>query len=441
MMTPSSHLTARPPYRLTAGVALTLAACAHIEPPPGGPPDAEPPFVTAVTPDSGAIVPGFDGDAIIRFNEVIEERAGGGRGARTGIGAMVLLSPVRGEVKVSWKRDAIAVRPDRGWEPGRIYHLEVLPGVRDLRGNVMEEGRRIIFSTGPDIVATTLAGVAVDWQRGAMLAGALIDARPAGDSVGYRTTADSTGRFSLESVPPGAYVVYAVQDQNRNMRLDGREAHDSALVTLDSTARVELWTLQRDTIPPRVRNVRQADSLAAHVELSQPVDPYQPVDSLLVRVRALPDSNDVSVVALWRPAAYDSILTAARAAARDTAADTTAADTAARARDTVPPPARDTAAAAGVRDTLGAARGRAPAPRDSLTEAILSQRPPLSDRLVIGVAAPWQPGGRYLIEIFGLRSAAGVVADTVAGVLAIPEAREVAPGLPDTTRRGSPGRP
>ena len=52
---------------------IALLACARIEPPPGGPPDAEPPQLIATVPDSMAQLPDFHGDVEFRFDEVISE--------------------------------------------------------------------------------------------------------------------------------------------------------------------------------------------------------------------------------------------------------------------------------------------------------------------------------------------------------------------------------
>ena len=67
---------------------------------------------------------------MVQFDEVIDEAAGGSSagGAITGLAARIVLSPVNGEVKVSWHRDAIHVNPAEGWKRNRVYHLEVLPG-------------------------------------------------------------------------------------------------------------------------------------------------------------------------------------------------------------------------------------------------------------------------------------------------------------------------
>ena len=63
-----------------AGLLLTAllgggssASCANPGEPPGGPPDKAPPQVVRVIPESGTVVPDLKGDAVIHFNEVIDE--------------------------------------------------------------------------------------------------------------------------------------------------------------------------------------------------------------------------------------------------------------------------------------------------------------------------------------------------------------------------------
>jgi hypothetical protein len=73
----------------------------------------------------------------------------------------------------------------------------------------------------------------------------------------------------------------------------------------------------------------------------------------------------------------------------------------------------------------------------------LTSRPPLTDQLVIRPAAPWRPGGRYTVEIRGVRNVTGVAGDVV-GALVGPErpprdslatpADSLKPGT-DSTRR------
>ena len=97
---------------------------------------------------------------------------------------------------------------------------------------------------------------------------------------------------------------------------------------------------------------------------------------------------------------------------RTAAPDTTARDT--TARDTV-------ARRPGIEEVE---EGR-PRPRGALGGAELKPltgRPPLSDQLVLRVARPWKPDGRYVVDLRGIRNVTGVAGEAQ-GVLAVPAAR------------------
>jgi hypothetical protein len=73
----------------------------------------------------------------------------------------------------------------------------------------------------------------------------------------------------------------------------------------------------------------------------------------------------------------------------------------------------------------------------------------LGNRLMIRVTEPFQSGGRYLIEVIGVRAAGGAIGD-ITVVLVVPEPRpaqvpdstavpaDSIPALPDTTAAGRP---
>ena len=402
-------------------------ACANVGDPPGGPPITTPPVVVEVRPDSGAIVPDWKSAAIIRFDEVIDEMAGGSSsgGGPVGLGRYVLLSPVAGPVKVGWHRSSISIEPKEGWKPGRVYHLQLLPGIVDLRHNARKQGLTIVFSTGPAIPAASLSGAVVLWVEQRALTQGLVRAVPLGDTVGYLALTDSVGHFRLDAIPPGRYVVYAINDLNNNRQRDRREPYDSSLVTLDTTASITLWTFVHDSVGPRGRGADPIDSLAFRVNLTQPLDPTVPLDTARVRVVALPDSTPVGVTAVLTQARYDSLMARERAVADSLrrAADTTAK------RDTT---RRDTTAAG--------RRGATPTPADTAAlRRLLSQRPVPTDRIVIRVDKPLTPAHHYLARLRGLRSLSGVTGDAQA-VLSVPKAPPPPPppppkaGARDTTR-------
>ena len=426
---------------VVAALGAGGAACARQGEPPGGPPHTAPPQIVRVMPESGAVVPGWKGDAVIEFDEVIDEmpgsRGGGGGGGGgaapvTGLARQIVLSPVAGDVRVSWHRSAIHVKPAEGWKPNRVYHLELLSGIVDLRRNVMKKGTTVIFSTGAPLPHAALAGTALQWVEQRALVGAVIRAAPLPDTVAYVTLADSAGDFHLSDIPPGRYLVWAIQDQNNNRQIDRREPFDSITVAVDSGASAVLWVFAHDTVGPRIRGVDPVDSVAFRVQFTAALDPRRPLDTAAVRVFALPDTTPVAVRALFTSAQYDSLQAKARAAADSVrrARDTTARRDTLRARGAPPhppappppPPLRPA-----VRDTSAA--------RVDTTKIrqLLKQRLVPSDRLVVQAAQPLEPGKKYLIRVRDATNLSGAVAAEAHGVLTVPVPKP-APAPRDTTR-------
>ena len=413
--------------RLTALAALlACAACANMGAPPGAPPRFTPPVLLATTPDSGAVVPALSGDAVIQFDEVIDEMAGSGGsgGAPSGLAKLVLLSPVAGDVSVSWHRSAIHVKPREGWKPGRVYRLQLLPGITDLQRNVRKHGTTILFSTGPAIPTASLSGIALSWVEQRTLPQGLIRAVRKPDTLAYLAMTDSTGRFRLDDVPPGTYVIYAVSDQNSNRRLDYREAYDSATVTLDSTARATLWAFVHDTVPPRLKAPEPIDSTSFRMTFTEPLAVAGLPDTSRVRVFELPDTVPVPLAAVLLPAANDSLVARLRAAA-DSARQ--AADTTKRAAAPATNPAPDTTRRP---KPAPAPRAEAPTPGhpgagpgsagpDSTVIKLLATRPVPTDRLVARTVTPLKPSTKYLVRVRGATNLAGASGDAV-GVLVVP---------------------
>lgn len=405
-----------------APFALALvAACANTGEPPGGPPDEKPPVILGVYPESGAVVPNPRGDAVIQFDGVIDEGGGGGTGATSGLASRVLLSPTAGPVDVSWHRSSIHVKPKEGWKPGRVYQLQILPGIADLRRNIMKERRTIVFSTGPAIPHARLSGSAVLWVEQRALIGGLIRAQPLPDTIAYLALVDSSGGFAFDNLPPGRYALFAIADQNGNRSRDRREAYDSALVTVDSSATAVLWAFVHDTVGPRLRQVDPVDSVTVRITFTQALDPAQRPESLGVRVLALPDSTPVRVRGLLLQADYDSLAARERRASDSTRA---AKDTTKR----VPSPTRETDESVPPAPTV--LPGGATARDTSGLRAILQQRPVPQDKLLLRFEAPLAPGGRYYVEVRGARNLNGA-AGGGHSVLLVPKPK---PAPQDTTR-------
>jgi hypothetical protein len=389
--------------RAVGATLLVLLACAKMEPPPGGPADVQPPRVVAVRPDSLRVLPDFGDAAEFLFDEVISEGTSPNQGLGTGdLERLIILSPSEEVPRVGWKRNRITVKPKEGWQPNRVYRVELLPGIVDLRRNRSDTSVVITFTTGAAAPQHRLVGRVLDWTRGQAAPRALVQAELLPDRLAYRSLSDSTGAFVLDPLPDGDYVVVGVLDENRNQRRDPREAFDTVRVGPGQTEVGEIWTFPHDTVGPRMQSIAVRDSLSATIAFSQFLDPTTRYDTTSVRVWLMPDSTAIGVTAIRTPAEDDSVI---RAQTADTlaAVDTLeAADSAAR-------------------------QPLAPTPTPRRAES----RPALSDRLVLRVATPWVPGGAYMIEMRGVRNVNGVAADASAG-LQVPEPPPTPPALPDS---------
>jgi hypothetical protein len=399
---------------ISAFAALTaLTSCARIEPPPGGPPDPSGPQLIATRPDSFARLTGFKGEAEFQFDEVVSEGGSPNRGEGTGgLEKLVILSPSSRVPEVSWRRNRITVRPSEGWRPNRIYRVELLPGVTDLRSNRTDQGAVITFSTGAPRPQVMLDGQVIDWTTSRPAANALVIASLLPDSLPYRGVADSSGRFSLGPLPQGDYLVTGVLDQNDDHRQDPREAYGASRVSRGRSTVGELWAFVHDTTPPRIQTATVEDSVKATLTFSQKLDPRQKFGSRDVTLRLLPDSTPVAVSSVLPQPLDDSLH--GRTIEMDSAGP----------RDSVTG-----------RDSLRAGRRPRAARTDTAAKA---SRPPLYDRLVLRVPKPWTPGSRLVVEVRGVRNVSGVAGSAV-GVLAVPEApKDSTPAKPGTP--GARGR-
>ena len=419
---------------VAAGAAALALACAYAGDPPGGPPRTTPPRVVQVVPESGAVLATPPTRVEIDFDEVISEQIAA---AQRDIQGAVLLSPVTGKVTVDWRRSRLTVEPKGGFKPGRIYRVELLPVITDLRQNRMRQGKLVVFSTGPAIPSATLRGTVVDWTSNHAASVALVEAVLLPDSLPYRALADSGGNFTMPVMPAGDYLVYGVVDQNGNRRRDPHEAFDTARVTLPDSAAVELYAFAHDTVGPRLRSVEIGDSLTLRLIFDRPLDPTQALDTSLVRVAPAEDTTQLlAVEKVLTPASYDS-LTKAAAAARDTAARDTTHRRPAGAR-----PAAPVAAAPAPRAPTrrAGAAGDHAAPRPDTTHAMrmLVRRPPPTDRRIIRLGAPLPPGVRYQVNVSGVRGLTGIEGHGRASLLVPKPAPPRTPSRADSLRHAEP---
>ena len=315
---------------------LTLAfaaGCASQGMPPGGPVDKAPPVLLKITPESGSLRVPSRQVVTFAFDEVVNERTKTGGPLDQG----VVVSPTEGTVSVDWHRSSITVRGSKPWRPNVAYTVTILSGLQDLSGNTTKKPLQTVFSTGSVIPHGEVRGVAFDWAAQQSVSGARVEAMIGNDTaLKYTAVADSSGRFVLTTLPPGALRLRAYVDANSNRVLDPAEQWDSASVTLADTASREFYMFKHDTIGPSLADVSAIDSMTLRVRFDRPILPdsqLKPAQfSLKYRDSTKTDSVPVPVVRVTSAARFDTLAQQRKVFVLDS---TMRADTSATARKAV----------------------------------------------------------------------------------------------------------
>lgn len=403
--------------RVAVALGALGVACASPGVPPGGPPDKEPPALLGVTPETSSVNVKAR-SVVFRFDEVINERSSpigaatpaGGAGSFGGNSAstlhqLVVVSPSDGRERVTWRRTGIEIEPRGGFRANTTYRVTLLPGLADLRGNLLREPVEVVFSTGPTRESRTIAGAIFDWTAGKVAPLATIEAFTGADTtLRWSTRADSSGRFVLRDLPEGDFLLRGYVDTDGDRRIDPREIHDQAPVALVDSARIDLYAFVHDTIGPRIEGLDPVDSTAVRVRFDRAADlNWRPDAGTVVLLRS--DSTEVPLGAMVPSSVFDS--TARAAAALRAAADSAAADSAARADPTRRPDPAAAPAPAVPLEVLAPARAAA---TDTVPKPKLERPIPVSS-WVVPFAAPLPPG-EYLLKVRGIRSLTGAVRDS-----------------------------
>jgi len=259
-------------------------------------------------------------------------------------------------------------------------------------------------------------GIVFDWAGGRPAARAWVEAMTP-DSTRYVAIADSSGRFVIDHLPAGTYLVRGGVDANGNRTLDAREAFDSVRVGSTTAAPadsggVELLAFVHDTVAPRIQTVAVRDSLTLRVTFDKPLAPTYALQPAAFEVVA-PDSSRAAIAAVVSGVAFDSSEARASRQRADSAAQ---ADTTRRP----PPPARPNPNAR--RDSLRADSIRRATPRPS--------RPSPSPDVVLTLRAPLRPNTAYRVGVRDARSLSGYAG---------PSSRPVTTPKPDSAPAARPG--
>lgn len=196
-------------------LSIALVSCAKKGPPSGGPPDIEPPRLTASLPDSGRAGVRRDALLALTFSEGMDPRS---------TADAISIAP-RTEIRQrQWKGRTVTIVLAETLRANRTYALFLGGGARDRHGNPLAGGATVVFSTADSMPRGALEGELT--ARGFSAAGTYLWCYDAAtghvpdstasdfDAIGL---ADRDGRFRVVGLPvPGRYRLWVFADLNGN---------------------------------------------------------------------------------------------------------------------------------------------------------------------------------------------------------------------------------
>ena len=206
---------------LIGAMALTVAACASIGRPEGGPRDETPPEFVRSNPAPGSVnVDRRKVDIVFNENIKLED-----------IANKLVISPAQKQnPAVSSNARHVSVELRDSLKPNTTYTFDFSDAIRDLNeGNILD-GFALDFSTGPTIDTLRISGMVFEARNLEPAQGMVVGV--------YSELTDTTlthmpfervaktnqyGQFTIRNLKPGTYHIFAIDDKNRDWHWDRSE--------------------------------------------------------------------------------------------------------------------------------------------------------------------------------------------------------------------------
>ena len=236
-----------------------LWRCATIMTPTGGPKDTLPPVITLMTPDN--FTTNFkDRKIYIEFDEFVQIKDQQKE---------FFTSPqMKKKPTITLRGRGISVQLRDTLRENTTYALNFGSAICDNNEGNPLYSMRYVFSTGPEIDSMVLSGYTVDAQKGDTLGKVFLlffdakaDSIPAYDSTIVNSKPLSVARsypngiFIAENLKPMDYRIYALEDNNNNMRYEPGVDRVAFLDTVFNPLREPAFDIWYDTS----RRYMQAD--------------------------------------------------------------------------------------------------------------------------------------------------------------------------------------
>ena len=256
---------------------LLFAGCAGQLSPGGGPVDTTPPIVVTTSPPNNAT--GVSTQSVsVEFNKYVDRRS---------FEESIFISPPVGTLEFDWGGREVTVSWSDSLRKNTTYVVTLGTDIIDTRNrNRLAEAYSFAFSTGERIDRASIGGRVYDERRaGVMILAYDLMHRPFGtcdpcrESPDFVSQTGNDGRYTLTHLPPGMFRVFALRDEDRNLRYDrGLDAIGVPRgdVRIDTGAQrvmhLNFMLTKEDNVQPRLLLASAIDRRHVELRLSKGID-------------------------------------------------------------------------------------------------------------------------------------------------------------------------
>jgi uncharacterized protein (DUF2141 family) len=237
---------------------LLLIQCAKQTSPTGGPKDETPPKLLSSTLAKNPI--NFKGNEIeLVFDEFVQIN---------NPREQVIITPSIGKkFELTARKNKILLKLNAALQDSTTYTINFREAIQDLTEKNPAKDLKLAFSTGHHIDSLSIKGTVTDLLSDTKMKDYTVALVPASDTFDifkhpaqWLSITDKDGNFSIENLKAGNYLLYAIDDKNKNLIIDSKnEAYGfvSGVTRLSTPLNdIQIQTFKLDTRPFKIISAR-----------------------------------------------------------------------------------------------------------------------------------------------------------------------------------------
>ncbi|MER2997471.1 Ig-like domain-containing protein [Pontibacter populi] len=284
---------------LLASTIVTLASCASVSSPEGGPKDTTPPTLISSTPADQQL--NVNTRTIsLQFDEDVQQ---------VNLQKELLITPYTdNKYRIKMDDEVLILTFEKPLQDSTTYTFNFRNGIADIKEKTVAKGLKLSFSTGTFIDTSRVAGQVVNLMTQEPEADAIVALYPAEDTLNirksrpyYQAQTNAQGEFSFENIREGNYRIYALKDKNNNSLYDNEGERigflKKPLTIKADSQKVTLQTFIIDTKKPiALQRQKLADRFT--ITYSEGIEKINAVTATgkdTIYYKALPDGKTIEL--------------------------------------------------------------------------------------------------------------------------------------------------